>query len=323
MRFAASFLALALFASCDKPETAEPDPDVPGTEDPDVPSYPENANTFVVDGEESPVGSTFAFTEEGSVTFIATPNKTTSEEAFDGKYIQMQVPADLYNQDIDLKENNIKTYGNNGTGTSEITSDMLESGSARLNHEDGTDTYTLLAYMKFNDGTEVGINATATAEEEETPGGSSTITVNNTTNPIMAAFYADEETDGMSLTCLYFTTSDIDYFDEMANASEYIYLVIDQDAMTGNEFDISNPDKYFYIMYCNTDPNSYNFQDATTGSLKGATGTMSVARDGLDPTEFTADISIRFGNETSVSISFDGVCKSTYEVSQTYANPGL
>lgn len=322
MRFAAAFLALALFASCDKPETTEPDPDAPGTENPDGPSYsfpyPETENTFVVNGEESPVGSTFAFDFEGFLTFMATPQETTFDNAFDGEYIQVLFLPSFYNQDVDLKENELQIYvWDNETGTDIITSDMLESGSARLNHEDGTDTYTLLVYMKFNDGTEVGVNATATMEEEEAPEDGSTITINNTTNPVRAAFYADENMGDMNLTCLYFTAADIDYFEEMENAHEYIYLVMDQDDMTGNEFDLSNPDKYFYIMYCNQDPNNSNFQQATTGSLEGATGTINVARNGLDPTKFTAVISIEFGDGTKVDINFDGVCRSTYEVAPT------
>lgn len=328
MRFAAAFLALALFASCDKPETTEPDPDAPGTEipddpdgpgsgdedTPDGPAYPENANTFVVDGVETPVGSTFAFTYEGFLTFMATPQETTFEEAFDGEYIQMLFLPSFYNQDVDLKENPLQIYvWDNETETYEITGDMLESGSARLNHEDGSDTYTLLVYMKFNDGTEVGINATATMAEEEAPEDGSTITINGTTNPVRAAFYYDDS----GTTFLYFTAGDIDYFyDDIFNVHEYVYIFLNEDDLTGNEIDITTSDKYFELGYENQASGEENSLYITTGDLLGATGTVSVTRNGLDPTRFTAKMSVTFGDGTKVDLDFDGVCKSTDETAQ-------
>ena len=318
MRFAAAFLALALFASCDKPETTEPDPDAPGTETPDGPTYafpyPETENTFVVNGEDSPVGSTFAFDYEGFLTFMATPQETTFDNAFDGEYIQVLFLPSFYNQDVDLKENELQIYvWDNETETDIITSDMLESGSARLNHEDGTDTYTLLVYMKFNDGTEVGINATATMEEEEAPEDGSTITINGTTNPVRAAFYMDYE----GTTYLYFTAGDIDYFyDDIYNVHEYVYIFMNEDDLTGNEIDITTSDKYFGLGYENQAYGEENSLYVTTGDLLGATGTVSVTRNGLDPTKFTAKMSVTFGDGTKVDLDFDGVCKSTEETAQ-------
>lgn len=328
MRFAAAFLALALLASCDKPETTEPDPDTPGTEIPDTPdgpgsgdeetpdgpAYPQNENTFVVDGVESPVGSTFAFDFEGFLTFMATPQETTFEEAFDGEYIQVLLLPSFYNQDVDLKENNIDIFvWDNETQTDMITGDMLESGSVRINHEDGSDSYTLLVYMKFNDGTEVGINATATMEAEEAPEDGSTITINGTTNPVRAAFYMDYE----GTTYLYFTAGDIDYFyDEIFDVHEYVYIFLNEDDMTGNDIDITTSDKYFELGYENQATGEENSLYVTTGDLLGATGTINVARNGLDPTRFTAKMSVKFGDGTSVELNFDGVCKSTEETAQ-------
>lgn len=279
MRFAAAFLALALFASCDKPETTEPDPDAPGTETPDGPTYafpyPETENTFVVNGEESPVGSTFAFDYEGFLTFMATPQETTFDNAFDGEYIQVLFLPSFYNQDVDLKENELQIYvWDNETETDIITSDMLESGSARLNHEDG-----------------------------------STITINGTTNPVRAAFYMDYE----GTTYLYFTAGDIDYFyDDIYN----IHVFMNEDDLTGNEIDITTSDKYFGLGYENQAYGEENSLYVTTGDLLGATGTVSVTRNGLDPTKFTAKMSVTFGDGTKVDLDFDGVCKSTEETAQ-------
>ena len=283
MRFAAAFLALALFASCDKPETTEPDPDAPGTETPDGPTYafpyPETENTFVVNGEDSPVGSTFAFDYEGFLTFMATPQETTFDNAFDGEYIQVLFLPSFYNQDVDLKENELQIYvWDNETETDIITSDMLESGSARLNHEDG-----------------------------------STITINGTTNPVRAAFYMDYE----GTTYLYFTAGDIDYFyDDIFNVHEYVYIFMNEDDFTGNEIDITTSDKYFGLGYENQASGEENSLYVTTGDLLGATGTVSVTRNGLDPTKFTAKMSVTFGDGTKVDLDFDGVCKSTEETAQ-------
>lgn len=310
LRFAAAFMALALFASCEKPESETPDPDNPGTElpdDSDGQGYPDKANTFVVDGTETPVGSAFAFSYEGFLAFTASPDDATLETVFDGEYIQVAVLPNSLNQEIDLKTSSLQIYvWDDETETRKITPDMLEEGTVRINNEEGSNVYTLLMHMVFTDGTEVGINATA---EGEAPEEGSTITINNEANPLRAAFYYD--VDGM--TYLYFTAGDIDYFEEIGLVYEYVCVGLSEDDLTGNEIDITTTEKPVTAMYINQIPGQENEQMMSTGELEGGSGTISVSRNGSDPTLFTAVLSLVFPDGTSVSVDFDGSCRSIDE----------
>ena len=139
LRLAAAALAVAAFVSCEEntPETPDSpeDPSTPVTP-PEETIYPEKEMTFVVDGVESPVGSAFAFSHEGQITFTASPDNTTLDEVFNGEFIQVLVMPQALNRDINLKEEILEIYTwDDDTETMEITPDMLESGSARMNHE--------------------------------------------------------------------------------------------------------------------------------------------------------------------------------------------
>lgn len=311
LRFAAAFMALALFASCEKPGSGNQDPDTPGTELPDGSDgqgYPDKANTFVVDGTETPVGSAFAFSYEGFLVFTASPEDATLETVFDGEYIQVAVLPNSLNQEIDLKTSQLQIYvWDDETETSQITADMLKEGSVRIDNEEGSNEYTLLMHMVFTDGTEVGINATA---EGEAPEEGSTITINDEANPLRAAFYYDSE----GMTYLYFTAGDIDYFEEIDLVYEYVCVGLSEDDLTGNEIDITATDKDFMLMYLDQRPGRENEQMMANGMLEGGSGKISVSRNASDPTHFTADLSLVFPDGTSVSVDFDGTCRSIEEV---------
>lgn len=311
LRLAAAALAVAAFVSCEENTPETPDsPEEPSTPvtPPEETIYPEKEMTFVVDGVESPVGSAFAFPHEGQITFTASPDNTTLDEVFNGEFIQVLVMPQALNRDINLKEEILEIYTwDDDTETMEITPDMLESGSARMNHEEGTNTYTLLMSLAFTDGTEVGINASA-VKSEAAPEKCS-ITVNDDTEPVRAAFYMDYPAEDGNYVYLYFTSSEVYYLEEMLDiATSYFYLALNEDDLTGNEFDITDTDKYFYIGYI--DQVTGDDFTAIQGELDGAKGTVNVSRDGSDPASFTAEISVTFGNGTAISVSYDGTAVS-------------
>lgn len=310
LRLAAAALAVAAFVSCEENTPETPDsPEEPSTPvtPPEETIYPEKEMTFVVDGVESPVGSAFAFPHEGQITFTASPDNTTLDEVFNGEFIQVLVMPQALNRDINLKEEILEIYTwDDDTETMEITPDMLESGSARMNHEEGTNTYTLLMSLAFTDGTEVGINASAVMEEPA-PEEGNTITINGNTQPLRASFYLD---DGDGNVYLYFTSAAIEYFGEIDLALDYFCIVLNEDDLTDNEFDITNTNKTFSAFYVNNTPNEEYTLMFDNTELDGATGTINVSRNGSDPEQFTADISVVFGDGTDVSVSFDGTCLS-------------
>lgn len=273
-------------------------------------SYPEKANTIVVNGAETAVGTAFADSYEGSVLITAGLTATDSyDELLAGDFVQTMMLPQFLNQEINLKEELITIYYTlQNLTAAPLTSDMLDEGKVRIDMDEESGECSLLLAIRLNDGTEIGVNATATLSDP-TPEEGNTITVDNATEPVRAAFYMDMPMEGTNYVYLYFTASEVYYLDEMLElATGYFCLAMNEDDLTGNEIDLTSTDKYFYLAYMDqmTGEMSYAMQ----GDSEGTTGTMSVSRSGSDPASFTAEISVTFGDGKEVAVSFDGTAVS-------------
>lgn len=309
MRFILFAFVLSAFAvSCDDDEPLQQtETPITPTPEPEESLYPEKSMTFVVDGEEIPVGAAFCNNYEGYVLVTASPEKVESIGDM-MKFIQVLVLPQSLNQDIDLKKEvlTINAWDGETEMPIQITSDMLESGTMRLNYDEASGEYTLLMAMTFTDGKKVGVNVSAIMSDPA-PEEGNTITINNEQKPIRAQFYMD---DGEGNVYLYFTSAGIYYFGEIEKAEDYFCIVLNEDDLTGNEFDITNTDKTFSIFYMNQRPGEESASMADNTALDGATGTVSVSRSASDPTQFTADIAVAFGDGNSVAVNFEGTCLS-------------
>lgn len=317
MRFAMAALLVTAAAACsdddenvlppDEPGQEEPEPDPDPSDDDSV--YPTNPNTFVVDGAESTVGTVFANVYESYILMTASPATVeTYDQILEEKYIQVMLLPNFLNQDIDLTQQSVTINmwdGENMPLT--LTSDMLQSGQCRIDQDTETNQCTLLLSMTMADGTEVGVNASAPLTDL-VPEVDNTITVNGSTEPVRAQFYMD---DGTGLVALYFTSAAIDYFGEIGLAEDYFCVMLNEDDLTGNTLDISTLDSNFAMFYMNQRPNEESSSVAYGGGeLDGATGTLAISRDATDPTRFTADIDVTFGDGNAVAVQFDGTCLS-------------
>jgi len=313
LRIAAAVLALSAFASCEENAPDTPDtPDGPETPvTPDASGYPEKDMTFVVNGVETQIGSAYAFSMNGYVVMMASPDKVEFEELFSGdhEYIQVSLLPQDMNRDIDLKTETIQIYvldlesGYIGP----LDNEMYESGKTKIVYDESTNEYTLLVSLAFPDGTEVGVNASAIMDEP-VPEEGSTITVNGTKEPVRAAFYDDP---GNGTISLYFTSAAIGYFEEINLAYEYFFVALDEDDLTGGEFDITNTTKKFTVFYVNQRPDEESSIYFTDDDLDGAQGTINVSRNATSPEQFSAYINVTFGDKTSVIVDFEGTCLST------------
>lgn len=280
------------------------------TMEPEELSYPEKANTIVVNGTETAVGTAFADSYEGSVLITAGLTATDSyDELLAGDFVQTMMLPQFLNQEINLKEELITIYYTlQNLTAAPLTSDMLDEGKVRIDMDEESGECSLLLAIRLNDGTEIGVNATATLSDP-TPEEGNTITVDNATEPVRAAFYMDMAMEGTNYVYLYFTASEVYYLDEMLElATGYFCLAMNEEDLTGNEIDLTSTDKYFYLAYMDqmTGEMSYAMQ----GDSEGTTGTMSVSRSGSDPASFTAEISVTFGDGKEVAVSFDGTAVS-------------
>lgn len=278
-------------------------------DEPSGPSYPENDMTFMLNGLESPVGSAVAEVYDQYIMFTLSPE--TGYESFNdiyeagADYIQVLLLPEYFNRDLDVLTESVVIYGWRGMDETylQIHADagreLLESGYVRVD-EVGEDTYSVCMSLSFVNLNEVGARATATLAEPA-PEETNTITVNGNTEPVRAAFYMDYDD---TYVYLYFTSAAIEYFGEIDSAFDYFGLALEVDDLTGNPIDITTTDKYFYLFYM--DNLTGNMPVTMTGDLQGATGSVSVSRSASDPEQFTADITVTFGDGTEVIVDFEG-----------------
>lgn len=301
---AAVVAAVAAMTSCQEDNPVTPGGGASG-------DYPETPMTFTVDGTESPVGKAFADTYEDYVLFVASPDAsigtwTDAVWSDDIEYVQVLVLPQNLGRDIDLKAEPQGIYcRDNETGTSEISAESLVSGKMRLDYDEATGNCTLLMSLEFTDGTKVGVNASAVLSAA-LPGEGNTITCNGEQNPLRAAFYLEAE----GMTYLYFTRSEVYTFDELTDmALDYMCVILADEAMTGDDIDITSTDMPFAAMFVDNNTGEMLIAGNMEGySLDGATGTINIQKTAEE--EYAASISVTFGDGTAVSVDFEGKCVS-------------
>lgn len=322
--------------SCEKPDPVIPDdtnteiPDNGQEEKPDngqgegegeqeEPAYPEaaNENTYVINGIEYDFNST-AFTMVGENPAIA----ATASEGYDdlikimeeadeyfyaglaptimGKEVDLMTESSLFTIISTLSEALIlELYPDN---RSEIT-----RGRCKATFEDGTMTFK--AGLELTDGTTLAVHITA--EEEDT-----TIEINkneigrsydNEVKPLRASFYLEED----GLTYLYFTPGAISYFEELEIAIWYMCLIVSDDLMTGEEFDINSvrsDQTFIFGTVDNLDGDKCHM--VSNSDLGSSYGTFSIKKNNTG--EYTARFNIVIEGDAYFAW-FDGKCKSTEE----------
>ena len=276
--------------------------------------YPENDMTFVVDGEESAVGTAAVENFEGYVMFTVTPEPDAGlfndiyDAGFD--YIQVLILPQYLNQDLDVMSESVTIYGWRSSDETYLSispdggRDLLTSGAVRIDGSETDGEYTLYMRLDFVGGHYVGVHASGIMTGDA-PGEGSTISVNGDTKPVRASFYLVE--DGLAM--LYFTSAEVYYFDEMMdNAASWFSVTVDESVLGAGEIDITSTDAYFMLYYMDNMTGEALYIDPET--LQGGSGTINVSRDSSDPEHFTAEVSAAFGNGTEIVVEFDGSCVS-------------
>lgn len=276
--------------------------------------YPENDMTFVVDGEESAVGTAAVENFEGYVMFTVTPEQDAGlfndiyDAGFD--YIQVLILPQYLNRDLDVMSESVTIYGWRSSDETYLSispdggRELLESGAVRIDGSEAGGEYTLYMRLDFAGGHYVGVHAsgimTGDAPVEE-----STISVNGDTKPVRASFYLVE--DGLAM--LYFTSAEVYYFDEMVdNAARWFSVTVDESTLGAGDIDITFTDAYFMLYYQDNMTGEAIYIDPET--LQGESGTINVSRDSSDPDHFIAEVSVVFADGTDVVVDFDGSCVS-------------
>lgn len=236
--------------SCDpidheEPETEKPETEEPETEKPESPEVPvaEKPNTYVINGTEYTFSSTATSMLGEDIMIAATPAEgyndlmdivTGRDEFFFGamkpnlldKEIDMMTETGVFTVYTTIAEAFIENVAPGAT-------DEITLGICKMTKVENTVTFT--AGIILADETTLAVNITAEAQ--------ATIEVNENKigrrdedKPLRASFYMEED----GLTYLYFTPSELLYFEEVAEmATWYYHMVVSDDLMTGKDIELS------------------------------------------------------------------------------------
>ncbi|MBQ6688974.1 MAG: hypothetical protein IJN02_07025 [Bacteroidales bacterium] len=188
----------------------------------------------------------------------------------------------------------------------EFSSDYKEGvkdGSATVTNVNGTMSATVT--LTLTDDTQIRLNATAAApaiEENE-----NTISWNNDEKPLRAAFYTQEN----GLTVLYFTPGNINWFEEIYDATYYVAIAVQTKLCDGTDIDAEDLMYAFYEDAYGKIVESYEVN---------TTGTVNILTDESDPTYYKVSANLDFAGET-LAISYEGNAVSTKDKAPEEVKP--
>lgn len=311
MRKFANFLmvitALALFAACN------PEGNGNGDGEKELP-----VNSYSLSGTPTQLKSVAVDMLGENIYIVASPtaNLATAEEIFESEeYIFVAVSPILVGKEFDLKTESslytiMSTLG--GAPLKEVTPENnseVKAGTAKFTYEGGV--AVAKATITLTNGKEFKLHLSA---EKEVVVNENTIARGSEKKPLRAAFY-DE---GDYSTTLYFTPAGLEYFDELKNASWYIYLGVSNRLIDGKAHSLADMDGTSSFEFGIIDNiNNMKSVEIMAGYLRGATGEFTIAKTGA--ATYTANINITLLGVQYV-VSFNGECVSVLDKPEIKTN---
>lgn len=272
------------------------------------------ANTLVVNGEERAL--TNVFVEEYSGYLMVTATDVPGAESFDwlveneAEYVQVLLLPALCNREFDVMAEK-ETFAIYSTYASASLADGvgpgftegLEEGLCRVDF-DGSNA-EMFMNLTLSDGSTIAVRASGVYDGGAAPS-DSYIERNGEKSPLRASFYSVE--DGYCY--FYFTSGDIDYFEEIDMVEYYVAMIVEESVLeSGSTVDVNDNSAYFDIFY--VDNASEEMIEISSEDPAGAEGSFSVSRlDGDNM--FAAKMSVAFSEDLSVSFDFEGECTDMY-----------
>ena len=235
-----------------------------------------------------------------------TPNLTTAEAILEcEEYIFVAVSPLLLGKEFDLKTEQslytiMSTLG--GAPLKEVTPDNnseVKAGTVQLTYEGGV--AVAKATITLANGREFKLHLSA---EKEVVVNDNIIARGDEEKPLRAAFY-DE---GDYSTTLYFTPAGVEYFDELEDATWYMYIGISNALIDGKAHSIAElggTSSFEFGVIDNL--NDMKSVEIMEGYLRGATGSFRISKT-ADAT-YNATININLLDVQYV-VDFDGECIS-------------
>lgn len=278
-----------------------------GIDGPDTPANSElDVNTYSIDGTVGVLNSVAVEQYGENIYIIATPTAgvATAAEMFEcEEYLYAAVSPVLVGKEI-----NMVTESEAYTVISSLTGAVLESVSPEFRSEitGGKMTFNysdnkavVKAEMKFVNGVVLKFHLSA---EKQVVVNKNIIKRGSEEKPLRAAFYMEEN----GQTFLYFTPSELYYFEELAEmATWYLYIGVDNSCIDGVErtFDAESLITFGVVDNVNASKSMEIYGD----DLQGAQGRYTITKNSEG--NYTANIIVSMGN-SGYKVEFEGDCIS-------------
>lgn len=265
-------------------------------------------NSYSIFGEPTSLQSVAVDMLDDNIYIVASPtaNLATAEAILESEeYIFVAVSPLLVGEEFDLKTESslytiMSTLG--GAPLKEVTPDNnseVKAGTVQLTYEGGV--VVAKATITLNNGREFKLHLSA---EKAVVVNENIIARGSEEKPLRAAFY-DE---GDYSTTLYFTPAGVEYFEELEDATWYIYLGVSNQFIDGKEHTLAEMDGTSMFEFGVIDNlSSSKTVEIMAGYLRGAKGSFRISKS-ADAT-YNATINIELLNVQYV-VDFDGKCIS-------------
>ena len=246
-------------------------------------------NSCSISGEATKLQSVAVEMLDDNIYIVATPtpNIATATEIFGcEEYLFVAVNPLLVGKEFDLKtESSLYTIIStlSGVPLREVTPENngeVKAGTIKFAYENNV--ATVKGAITLANGKELKFHLSA---EKTIAVNENVITRGDETKPLRAAFY-DE---GDFATTLYFTPAGLDYFEEIEDASWYIYLGVSNKLVDGKSHslaDMGGTSMFEFGVIDNL--SSSKSVEIMAGYLRGATGDFTIAKTA----DATYDVSI-------------------------------
>ena len=277
-------------------------------------------NTYSVDGVVGSFKSVAVMMVGENISIVATPNEgVASAEAIleCENYLFASVSPLLVGKEFDIKaEKSLYTIISTlaeaplETVAPDETNEVV-SGKAKLVYENNI--LTVKAEMVLANGSVFAFHAKA---EHSVEINENTIARGNEEKPLRAAFYSEVG----NTTTLVFTPANIDYFEELEDASWYMFITVSNNLVSGSNIDVKNlgaNDTFEFGVVDNVrDSKSFSVVYGFT-DMSDVEGLFKIAKK--EEGEYAVNIDLSVAG-VGYKASFDGKCISEHKKQEVKTN---
>ena len=279
------------------------------------------ANTFSVDGVEGALKSVAVMMVGENISIVATPEQgvASAEKILECEnYLFASVSPLLVGKEFDIKsETKLFTFISTLaeaplTTVAPDETNEITSGKAKFVYENNL--LVVKAEMTLVSGKVFKFHATA---KQSVVVNENTIARGNEEKPLRAAFYSETG----NTTTLIFTPANIEYFEELEDASWYMFITVSNNLVSGSDIDIKSlgANDTFEFGVVDNVRNSKSFSIVYGFSdMSDVEGSFKIAKK--EAAEYTVNINLSVA-DVAYKAHFEGECISehkTQEVKQNY-----